>query len=467
MFGRLNKNIGFSLVIFAFVFLFEPSYALIDPLPDFFGYFIICFALCNIGDIYPRIQEATVGFRRAAYISIARFASVIIINKFFIGQEQSVGILLFLTIFSTLELITVFPAYKKLFEGLLHLGIFNDGTAVYAHRERAIKRKNKISGEITTLIKKSRKNYTEQAYSFTAIFLVVKSFAAILPEFTSLYSNEKYEFIGMLRALFIVVALPVSVIWLIKMIRYFKSLSTDKIFVDAMSKKFLSHLEENKGFYTVRRIAVGMLLFSTTYLLSFDIYSDGINILPDCLFYVFLIFSIIFLSCFSKKYLFAITVPLIGTFISLYFGAVEKSFAKCYDYTMITKDIDAYYAYYKVFYARIAEAIVFLICVILTLLLLWSIYKSHSDLERARDVNEIKKEKSAFILRAAGVLAITLFAVASRIFFIYAQPYYYDAWYYSDSLVISYAVNIIFLNSMIYFNSFIKKAAERRYKLDL
>ena len=54
---KLKRNIGFTLMPFAFLFLFEPAYALIDPLPDFIGYLILCTALSNLSFINHRIAE--------------------------------------------------------------------------------------------------------------------------------------------------------------------------------------------------------------------------------------------------------------------------------------------------------------------------------------------------------------------------------------------------------------------------
>lgn len=76
MYGKMRKNIGFSLIPFAFLFLFEPHYALIDLLPDFIGYFIICLAIINLADINLRIREAFWGFRKAIAISICKYVAL-------------------------------------------------------------------------------------------------------------------------------------------------------------------------------------------------------------------------------------------------------------------------------------------------------------------------------------------------------------------------------------------------------
>ena len=168
--GKLNRNIGFSLLPFSFIFLFEPGLTILDPLPDCIGYIIICFAIRNLADINHKIDEAFIGFRKGVLISILRFVAIYLLDSYFIESELSVGLLLFVFAFSFFELIVLIPAYRCFFEGLLSLGILYDGSAVYLKKLRKIKRLDSEGNEYTD-IHESKRNITERAYFFTAFFL--------------------------------------------------------------------------------------------------------------------------------------------------------------------------------------------------------------------------------------------------------------------------------------------------------
>ena len=80
--GKLKKNIGFSLMPLAFLFLFEPRYTLVDPLPDFIGYILLCAAIINLADINPRVYEAFLGFRKAILVSMLKYVALYMLYSF-------------------------------------------------------------------------------------------------------------------------------------------------------------------------------------------------------------------------------------------------------------------------------------------------------------------------------------------------------------------------------------------------
>ena len=159
---KLKKNIGLSLIPFAFLFLFEPNYTLIDPLPDFIGYIILIAALTNLSDVNYHIHDARGGFKKGIAISIFRFLSIYVLKNIFATDEQSIGILLFSFVLSFFELVVIIPAYKNLFDGLLSLGMMHDGTFVYYRSVRKKLRINKKTGEKTLYVRESKSNVSEK-----------------------------------------------------------------------------------------------------------------------------------------------------------------------------------------------------------------------------------------------------------------------------------------------------------------
>ena len=155
--GKLKKNIGFSLMIFAFFFLFEPSFGLIDPIPDIIGYAILCSALINLADINDRIYASFKSFRLGMLFSALRAVTYIVLENVFVDDEQTVGLLLFVFIFAVCDFIWIIPGYRALFDGLLSLGMFEGGDAVY-YRKR-----------------EKGRNASEKLKGLTIVFLIVKN----------------------------------------------------------------------------------------------------------------------------------------------------------------------------------------------------------------------------------------------------------------------------------------------------
>ena len=370
MYGILRKNIGFSLLPWAFLFLFEPSYALFDPLPDFIGYFIICVAIINMSDINIRVREAFFAFRKAIVISILKYASIYLLDKFFVEAEHTVSLLIFVFIFSFCELVVLIPAYKKLFEGMLSLGMLYGGEAVYYSK------------------KKGRANLTEKAYRLSIFFLIIQKSLAALPEFTTLTLNESYEFIILLRVFSIILIIPFGVAWLVKMIRYCKMVREVKPFIDTVSRLYVEKADANPNFFTVRVLSVGIFMFTVGFALSLDVYSEHINLLPDFIGYAVIAMAAMFLRAFSDKWIDVLVTSIIGIASSATFQIFNKKLMDNFFLSEITKNIDAYNAYYTVFAIRIVEAILFVVILGTVISFMSDIFSGYTDLAR----EDLKRE---------------------------------------------------------------------------
>lgn len=447
MYGKLNKNIGFSLLPAAFIFLFEPGYTVYDILPDFIGYLIICAAIINLADINSRISDAFRLFRRAAVISILRYVAIYFLREYFVGEEQNVGILLFAFIFATAELITLLPAYKNFFDGILHLAMLHDGSAPYKCRKRG------------------KPHATDKLYRLTIALVILRSLAMTLPELTTLKTHSLYEFVTLLRVFGVIVVLPVGIIWLICALKYCSAIRNDHAFITALSDKFTTHVTENPHFYTFRAISVGLTVASVAYVLSADIYSEHICVIPDWIFYVLLAISALILSRYSARSRYLLASGAIGVAVSVFKAVATEKFIGQYSFSAIIKDIGAYEAYYLRFFAEIAEAVVFAASLACTLLVLKDLLTSHTDL--VRDGNDVfKKElKGRFLLTSILAAILGILCAAGDIYYVFSQPYYYSAWYFYYSMMISVALDIAFIFAAVALLEYIKSAVRYRYRL--
>ena len=466
--GKLKKNIGFSLMPFALLFLFEPGYTVYDVLPDLIGYAILCLAVVNLADINTRVMDAYNGFRRALLISSLRIFAIYLLRTFFVEREQSVGVLLFAFIFSFAELVTVIPAYKSLFEGLLSLGMMQDGTAVYQKKRKKFTVRDAETGKKRICYRECGKNATERLYTLTVFFLIVHHCAMTLPEFTTLISNELYEFVLLLRGFGIVVSLPIGVIWLIAFRRYCANVAKDIPFINRLSEIYSKKLAEVPQYFTARELTTVLSLISAACILTIDFYADYINLIPDFFFYLVLIAVGVLVRRHSSRWSYLIASSFFGVITSAVAHFSATAFHSTYYPNAIRKNLDAYNAFYKMLAFHAVDAFILVLNAALLILVLWDVYRAHSDLSRSDNPVECRELTGRFKLFSALVMISAIFAGAASVYYIASQPFYYTGnWIYYYSTVNSVCVNLLFSCGCAYFVSFVSGAVKNRYRLYL
>ncbi len=447
MYGKLKKNIGFSLIIFAFFFLFEPTYALYDPLPDAVGYVILLMGLINLADISTRISEAFCGFRRALVLSIVRYISIYLLNTYFVKEEQTLGLLIIVFLLAIFEIIILIPAYKSLFSGLLTLGMFYESEAVYLQK------------------KPGSANATEKLYRFTVVFILAKSILCALPDFTTLQTNSSYEFITILRSLMCLILLPISLVWLVKSVRYFNRLKKEERFINAISQEYLKKCEGAPEFYTYRILKVGLYMMIAAFVLSFDIYSESINILPDFLFFAILMLSLIFLRNHSNKKVSAIVISIVGAVTSVGLFLCEKSFFTDYPYiTAVKKNADAYYRYYILLALYIVLAFITVLVAAWVVRFLHELFCEHTYLKYGSQEDEKRSLIKGFRLRAYASLVSCILSAIGSVYYIWSLPFKNKGWFFYYSGIFSFLFSVAFIVSIYTLISYVLNEIKQNYR---
>ncbi len=443
--GKLKKNIGFSMIIFSFFFLFEPSYALIDPLPDLIGYTILCLSLINLADINDKINSALKAFSKGILLSLLRYACLIIISYVFGDDQRSIGQLLFVFVFAFFELYMIIPGYKHLFEGLLTLATFENGEAVFYKK------------------RENNKNVTEKLYFLTLIFLIIKNAFCCLPEFTTLETNSSNEFINIMRILAMVLISPLCIIWLVNIVKYFVNIKNDKPFIESLETKYKKSANESPDFFIGRVLRIGIYMIIVSFILTFDIFSEGVNVLPDIFAYSGLILTALFLHKYSKKWgLLAITSSL-GALSSLWVYMTEKSFYERYLMSSVHRDIEAYEHYYLLLSAYILQAVLF--CAVLASLtaFLCDIYNDHIRAKQIGHDIEKKESNTGFIARICIFSALGLLSAAASVYHILALTQDQSLWIFYSSGVISSAISIASVISLLAISFFMLSEIKKNY----
>ena len=467
---RLKRNIGLTLLPFAFLFLFEPRITIFDPLPDFIGYILLCSALSNIADINDRVSEAVSGFRKGILISLSRYLAIYFLESIFNESEASIGLLLFAFVFSFFEVIILIPAYKSLFEGLLSLGLHHDGRAIYYKKSKRRIRTDEDTGKDYIEVIEERRNISEKTYIFTVVFLIIRGLMSSLPEFTSLITNKTYEFANLLRLFGIMITLPVGITWVITIMRYFVSIRRDRPFVTELVNLYFASIRERPNLFTARTVFTGMYTLITAFLFSMEFYNNHANIIPSFCFFVCLCVGSIILHKSSKKWIPVFIISVIGIVTALFaqFSAVNLYSDPNFYASAIQKDIEAYYAYNGMLSYSILNGIVFLIAVVLLTFMLWDVFRKHSSYAITNFSAEKRELTKFFIKGSIPLFVLSIISVAGKIYYIIAQPFENSGNPLLDyASVISVVLSILLTLFAIYYLSFLNNNIKYRYRLDI
>jgi len=299
---KIRKDlIGIAI---ACIFIFNPNISVIDILPDFIGYIILTLCVSRLADINEVLEEARIAFNRMIWIDLGKIIAIFWIFGMNVTSEYTSSLMLWSFVFCVIEILFAAPAFSKVFAGLMQIGDYYPNEAI-------LRRKNRLFSK-----EPRAKNETERVRSFTMAFIYIKAILCFLPELadiTNLSYDEfstgtvdLYQFIGLLRFFAFVPVLIIGIVWLVKMIRYFVSLSKDTVFVGALSETYSTKILSKKGSFVKRGVQASFLILIIASVLTVDLrltvedtlYLNKINFIPD------IIPAILFLVFFAviKKY---------------------------------------------------------------------------------------------------------------------------------------------------------------------
>lgn len=359
-----NKKIIKKAPLFiALLFLCNPNITVIDPLPDFIGYMLLCVALYRLSDLNESIGGACTAFKRMIFIDAGKWLAIFWIFGMSVTSERSSSILLWTFVFAVVEMICLFPAYINLFEGFTQIGYRYSSAAIFG--------------------KGGKTSKTDKLKILTLIFIGLKAVLCVLPEFAdltnSIYSESVggimtlYRYIGIMRVLGMLPIAVCGIIWLISMFSYFNAVMKDEELCGALCQKYETDVASKRGIFVRRNFKTVTLLALISFVLTIDVRIDSQNVVPDFLAAIFFIILFAFVERYnSKKTKRWIVSTSFYTVISVVSFAVEFYFFEKYNYFAIIRDDMAM----KVFYIMIAVNIIKAICFVW---MLFDLYKVLSN----------------------------------------------------------------------------------------
>lgn len=347
--GKMRKKAGFGFTVASLFFLFNPDAAIVDVLPDVFGYILLIVGLENLASVCDKINDARELFKKAAICGAVKLALLIVTFGLVTPKELPVSLLLFTFVMGIFDLIFLVPAYTKLFDGLIYLGERLDGTYLLSRKGKG-------------------KSKAEKMKLFTLIFTVFKVVAPVLPELTSLlnyeYNNSLvnyYDFIGLYRITDIFIVFVPGVVWLVKSVAFYHGVASDKAFMNAIKLKYDREVSPNKEYFMRKYVRNMCILATVAVSLTVNLYFDGYNIVPGVL------SAILFFVLAQKtgKYSGAKTFMTVSSVLyalsSLAHEAVRINFKSEFIPEQVMRNPNAYFSWQMVIFFSAVESVCFLL----------------------------------------------------------------------------------------------------------
>ena len=382
---KKDRKITFGAFAVAFVFLFNPNITIVDPLPDIFGYIIICFALTRLAFLNEALYDAKQAFERMVLVDAGKLLAILWVFGIEAISERNTGLLLWSFVFGVLESIFAIPAFMKLFNGFSTLGDFHVNSSIHAKGRRG------------------KKSYTDSLKLFSVFFVVFKALFTCLPELTVLQTTtydetsqffSLYRYIAVIRGLCFVPVFIVGLVWLITSIRYFSRISKDKEFLSSLNEEYMKKKISKSGAFVIKDVKTATLFFLLAGILTLDFNLDGINVLPDILVVISMALAFFYFTKTAKiKKTFPLVCFAFYTVATLFEDFIRYYFAENYYYNAIDKDGKAFTVYIITVAAVAIEGIALILLYSSMTRSLRSVIKDHTGYVLGREIETDGEKK--------------------------------------------------------------------------
>ncbi len=460
---RFGKYMGLGMALASAFFLFNPDMALVDVFPDFIGYILLALSLRHWRDLSPHFESAWKKFRILAVVAAIKFVSFLwVFGGLTNSLERPTMMLLLSFSFAVVEMIWGIPAWRALTEGFIIHSQTAEGE--YPLREKGARR-GRPGRNVSVLFRNA-----------TIFFMIAKAFLSNIAEFAVLSTHsyddtafDWYDFIGLFRTMALFVGIIVGVVWLVRAIIFFRGLMLDRALVDSAKKKYETLVLPNSGLFTRRNISFVLGLISLAALCAPDLYLDNINIVPDALTAVLLLWAFLRLKPYYKNYIVGLAVSAVYLVFSVW-GAIASYVYVSDSWVAKTwEDPDIFADFMAMYPIRVVEAMLMLVAVIIALRGVRAIIKDHcgyvpttmDEAYRTSRLEAIHKEVGAKV-----TLCLALAILATVTGGLYELILSLDILISEVWWLINFVASGCFFASTLYMMSAVNEEVESRYMLD-
>lgn len=460
-----NRKITFIVFAVAFVFLFNPNIAIVDPLPDIIGYVIISLALTRLAFLNETLYDAKRAFERMVLVDAGKIFSIFWVFGMEAVSERNISLLLWSFIFGVFEIIFAIPAFLKLFEGFSTLGDFHPNFSIHS--------KGKIG----------KKSYTDSIKIFTVFFVVFKAILTFLPEVTALQSTaydetsqffDLYRYIAVIRGFCFLPVLGVGVALLIKAISYFVRISKDKDFIASVNAEYSKKRVTKNGAFVIKDVKTATFFFVLAGVFSIDFNLDGINILPDILVLVCMGLAFFYFSKTAKiKKIFPFCCFGFYAAATIFEDFIRYYFAENYYYNAINKNGEAFTVYIITVIAVAVEGVALILLYYSVLKSLRLVISEHTGYVLGKEIeSEVEKKQIIEVQKhlsknfAFVVDAVIICVLADTFSSLYGAFYAFLNKNFGWMSLIGVAAGFLLIGMSVKAVSELKEAVQTKYMLE-
>ncbi len=308
---RLSKRMGLGWLLFAGIFLFNPTVGFVDILPDCIGFLMLLKGLSLLADLEERLADAKKKFQILFWAGLAQLLAIWFIYGFLRAHQQEmnpyempVTVLLCAFVVAVLYLCVAVPAFRDLFLGLDRLVERFDG---------------RTRGDKPTAEGMKRR---------TLVFYIAFALCSVLPEFSvltafqpssgssstvpevgagappsffdkdtggSLFSVDLYSFVELFRIGAVVLCLIFSLLWMVSYLRYFSRLKADGDWIDRLEAQYRQEILPQTGMLTLRRCTLAFRILCVGILFVLHLRLNYYTAFPGIAFaaFVFVAFAVL------------------------------------------------------------------------------------------------------------------------------------------------------------------------------
>jgi len=304
-------------------------------------------------------------------------------------------------------------------------------------------------------------------YALSVLFVVVKNVFWALPEFTTLAADDTYEFINVLRLFAAVIIIPVAIVWLVRIIKYFRAINKDADFVESLKTVYLEKIQNARDFFISRVVSIGLAIMTGAFILSLDFTVDSVNAISDIWLYIAAIVSALFLRRHTEKWKLLIIPSTLGIAAAVFCDLATNHFFSRHSPNDVIRNIEAYNSYYFMLFMYVAEAVIFIGLLLCAIPAIRDLFVSYTDMSGNIGSSDYKAMKRKFNCGSATVLSLGVIAALSGLYYVYSIPRTYKGLVFELSGIISHTLCIVFVFVTWYFIGYVKSAIKQHCKSSL
>ncbi len=268
-----------ALIFSGLLFFFNPTFQMLDVLPDFIGAVLIMFGLSKMYMYNADFDEARKSAKFLLWFSVIKFALCLWTNS---GNKDY--IMPFTFFMCVLEIIYSIALFKSLYKGIEY-------TLMRSNLEKHVKHVN-------------------EAFTMSFIFVIGAKLLEFAPHITDIFAQDE-EFDLSAGASFkmsmaqmkvyvyfvsLVLGLLLGLVYVFVISKTWIKLIGDRQYCSYLNDKYLEYAELDRTAFIEEKIRKIYFLFSLSFVFFIDFYIEGINIFPSPVGHLLLICTLLYLS---------------------------------------------------------------------------------------------------------------------------------------------------------------------------